>query len=50
MGHDEDDDRVDALDQDPADDEDLTETEDEGRIPPPTIEETLGFEGSIEGL
>lgn len=50
MGHDEDDREIEeqaAVAEDPPE----SEVEDEGGpIPPPTVETTLGFEGSIEGL
>ncbi len=50
MGHDEQDDQIeeqDAVDEDPPEQEDPDE---EFPLPPPTVETTLGFEGSIEGL
>jgi hypothetical protein len=49
MGRDEDADEVDE--QQDALDEDMTDVDEEGRpLPPPDVETTLGFEGSIEGL
>ena len=52
MGRDEEDEQIeeqDAVDEGPPDGEDPDE-EEARPSPPPTVETTLGFEGSIEGL
>jgi len=52
MGHDNDDDQVEAPvhEQKAAENGPPRDEDDDGLIPPPEVDTMLGFEGSIEGL